>query len=82
MQIEKKWMIFFYESMKQARSLLLIVYKQATVREGCVSWGHFCCVLFHAKTGHWLNKGGSSRVCVVLSAPCVSPARSGLGDVA
>lgn len=32
MQIEKKWMIFFYDSMKKARSLLLIVYKHAIER--------------------------------------------------
>lgn len=61
MQIEKKWMIFFYESMKKARSLSLI-----NVRRGekvYDSWEHFCCVLFHAKTSRWLNKDDWSQVC-------------------
>lgn len=61
MQIEKKWMIFFYESMKKARSLSLI-----NVRRGekvYDSWGHFCCVLFHAKNSRWLNKDDWSQVC-------------------
>ena len=37
--MEKKWMIFFYEPMNKAGSLLLLVYKHAVVREGRVAAG-------------------------------------------